>query len=129
MMVKAETVRQALSQVCDPILGQSLVDLGMVQAVRVARRGQVRVDLALPSPHWPASAAIVQAVQEAIAGLPGVAAVEVQPVDQPPWNPYRLAPALKAPLGLPAAEPPPPFSSLSPSPRGVRRLLGRLVSR
>ncbi len=122
-------VRQTLATVRDPILGQSLVDLGMVQAVRVARRGQVHVELALPSPHWPASAAIVQAVQEAIAALPGVAVVDVQPVDQPPWSPYRLAPALKAPLSLPAVEPPSPLASPSPSPRSVRSLLGRLLSR
>lgn len=122
-------VRQTLATVRDPILGQSLVDLGMVRALRVTRRGQVRVELALPSPHWPAREAVVQAAHAAVAALPDVTAVDVQPVDQPPWNPYSLAPALKAPLGLPAVEPPPPPASPWPSPRGVRRLLSRLLSR
>lgn len=128
-MLTEPVVRQALAAVRDPILDQTLVDLGMVQAVQVARQRQVRVDLLLPSPHWPARDSIVQAVREAVAGLPGVTAVAVQPVDQPPWSPYRLAQPLKTPLGLPAEEPPAPTASSSPAPSGVRRLLNRLTSR
>lgn len=128
-MATTEAVRQALCGVTDPLLGHNLVDLGMVQTIRVARGGRVTVQLALPSPHWPAADDLHRAILTAIAGLPDVTAVNVQPVDDPPWTPYRLSSALKAPLGLPADAPPalvppaPPASSL------VERLLHRLRSR
>lgn len=127
-MLTEPVVRQVLAAVRDPILGQSLADLGMLHAVQVTRRGHVRVDLVLPSPHWPVRDAVVLAVRQAIAGLPDVVAVDVQPVDQPPWTPYGMAQTLRTPLGLPAVEPP-PFASSSSWSHGVRRLFGRLQSR
>jgi metal-sulfur cluster biosynthetic enzyme len=128
-MATEEAVRQALCGVTDPLLGQNLVDLGMVQAVRVARGGLVTVHLALPSPRWPTSDEVIGAAETAITSLPGVAVVQVQPVDDPPWTPYRLSPALKTPLGLPAGEPPAPFSSVPSASGRVQRLLQRLRSR
>lgn len=109
-MTTPNAVQQALTGVSDPLLGQNLVDLGMVQQVQVARDGYVIVRLALPSPHWPASQELILRAQAAVASLAGVAAVDVQPVDEPAWTPYRLSPALKAPLGLPDQAPAPPFS-------------------
>ena len=127
-MLTEPVVRQALAAVRDPILDQSLVDLGMVHAVQVTRQRHVRVDLVLPSPHWPAGDSIVQAVREAIDALPDVAAVDVQMVGQPAWRPYRIAETLRAPLGLPAVEPRSSFVSPSPLLHDVRRLLRRLLS-
>lgn len=129
LVATADAVWQALCGVTDPLLGQNLVDLGMVQAVRVARGGRVTVHLALPSPRWPTSDEVIGAAETAITSLPGVAAVEVRPVDDPSWTPYRLSPALKTPLGLPADEPPAPFSSVPSTSGRVQRLLQRLRSR
>jgi metal-sulfur cluster biosynthetic enzyme len=124
----ADAVRQALCSVTDPLLGHNLVDLGMVQAIRVARGGCVTVELALPSPHWPAADDLRRAILPAIASLPDVAEVDVQPMDDPPWTPYRLSPDLKAPLGLPADEPLAPLPPVSPANNRVQRLLNRLRS-
>jgi len=119
-------VWQALGRVQDPLLGQGLVDLGLVGGVRVAAGGRVQVQLLLPSPHWPEAEALASAAQAAVAALPGVAAADVQVVAAPPWTPYRLAPSLKSPLGLPADEPPPPAA---PPPGRVQRLLSRMPGR
>jgi metal-sulfur cluster biosynthetic enzyme len=124
----ADAVRQALCSVTDPLLGHNLVDLGMVQAIRVARGGRVTVELALPSPHWPAADDLRRSILTAIAGLPEVSAVDVQPVDYSPWTPYRLSSALKAPLGLSADAPPALVTPAPPASSRVQRLLHRLRS-
>lgn len=123
-MLTEEAVQQALAGVTDPLLGQNLVDLGMVHTVRLARDGRAVVRLTLPSQHWPACDAVIHSTQAAIASLPGIAAVDVQVLDDLPWSPYRLAPALKAPLGLLAVEPAAPFPPAAAS--RVQRLLQRL---
>ena len=128
-MATAEAVWQALCSVTDPLLGQSLVDLGMVQDIRLARGGRVTVRMTLPSPHWPATAELVRAILTAVEGLPDVGTVDVQPVGDPFWTPYRLSPGLKMPLGLPAGEPLAPFPSAQPAGSRVERLMQRLRSR
>ncbi len=126
-MVTETTVWQALGDVSDPLLGQNLVDLGLVHDIQVTRDGRVLARLILPSPHWPASGELAGKAQAAIAGLPDVVAADVQLVAAPVWTPYRLARSLKTPLGLPVDEPPAPVApALSPQER-VRRLMVRLL--
>jgi metal-sulfur cluster biosynthetic enzyme len=128
-MTTPEAVRQALCRVTDPLLGQNLVELGMVQDVQVARSGRVTVRVTLPSPHWPVTDELIPTIRAAVASLPGVSAADVQPVADPPWTPYRLSPALKAPLGLPAEEPSSPSPPVPSASSPVQRLLQRLRSR
>lgn len=127
-MTTPDEVCQALAGVIDPLLRQNLVDLGMVYRVRVARGGRVTVELALPSPHWPATAELALAVQAAAASQPGVSAVEVRAPDNAVWSPYRMAAALRAPVGL-SAEEPPLAASLAPARGRVQRLQRRLLGR
>jgi metal-sulfur cluster biosynthetic enzyme len=127
MKLTAEAVRQALGEVQDPLLAQSLVDLGLVDDVQTTKAGQVQVRLILPSPYWPGGDVIARSVHNAIAALPHVASVDVQLVDEPPWSPYRMAQPLRAPLDLPAIEPPPPLAPALPSHSRVRRMLHRLL--
>jgi len=121
------TVWQALSQVQDPLLGQDLVGLGLVNGVQVTAGGRVQVQMLLPSPHWPDAEALGSAAQAVLAALPGVTAADVQIAASPPWTPYRMAPSLKSPLDLPAVEPPPPPAPTPPD--RVQRLLSRLRPR
>lgn len=126
MAITETAVRQTLDAVLDPLLAQSVTDLGMVQAARVARGGRVVVQLALPTPHWPARQELMDAVRQAIATLPGVADVTVQCAENAVWTPYRLAESLKAPLGLPQDEPASPTLPSAVVHGRARRLLQRL---
>lgn len=127
-MTTAHAVQHALAAVTDPLLGHNLLELGMVDSVQVAGNGRVTVRLALPSPHWPAAEELMLRVQAAVASLAGVAAVDVQSAAETAWTPYRLAPALKAPLGLPEQAPPSPFAPSTPSlSRRLRQRLRRLA--
>jgi metal-sulfur cluster biosynthetic enzyme len=128
-MTTPEAVRRALAGVTDPLLGQNLMELGMVQEVRVARSGRVTIRLSLPSQHWPTANELIHAAHSVATGQHDVVTVDVQLVNDPPWTPYHLSPALKAPLGLPASEPPSPFALTPPTGSRIRQRVRSLLGR
>jgi metal-sulfur cluster biosynthetic enzyme len=103
-ILTAAAVRQALATVIDPELQQNIVDLGLVYDVQVTATGAVNVLMTLTTPHCPRTDEIQQAVRTAVLAQPTVTQVTVELVWQPPWTPYRMAEALRAPLGLPVEE-------------------------
>lgn len=76
-----EDVRGMLAGVMDPELHASIVDLGMVHDVRVAPDGWITVQVALTTLGCPLRAEIKREVQSKVAGLPGVAEVDVEYVE------------------------------------------------
>lgn len=62
----------------DPELGSDIVDLGMLRGVDVDDAGEVTVRIGLTTAGCPLRAQIQQEVRARIAGLPGVAGVEVK---------------------------------------------------
>lgn len=116
-------VRDALRAVVHPLLGQNIVDLGLVLGVDVSAAGHAVVTLTLTTPHCPAADAILEGAQRAALTAPGISSAEVRLAWDPPWTPYRMAKALRTPLGLPDVEPPPPTApSGSPWARWRQRL-------
>ena len=128
-MVSEDAVYQALRQVIEPGLAETVVDLGLIYRVQLRSRGRVTVEMTLPTSHDPHVAETVQHVQQAVRALPEVTQVEVRLVWDPPWTPYRLAGHLKAALGLPEQEP--TDSIQPPGQTDTARLgwLGRLFGR
>lgn len=84
-MPTEQEVRAALSEVVDPELGASLIDLNMVRRIEITD-GQVTVHLVLTVPGCPLVWWIGQSVREAVSALPGVERVEVKLLDEP-WQP------------------------------------------
>ncbi len=73
----ADGVRAAVGAVPDPELGLGLADAGMVEDVRVDRRGAVRVLVRLTTPSCPMRDRLGRAVAEAARSVPGVRDVQV----------------------------------------------------
>jgi ATP-binding protein involved in chromosome partitioning len=73
-----DDVRRMLSGVIDPELHASIVDLGMVDDVRVGTEGDVMVKVALTTAGCPLRVQIRQDVESKVRGLPGVTAVTVE---------------------------------------------------
>jgi ATP-binding protein involved in chromosome partitioning len=71
-------VRRMLAGVIDPELHASIVDLGMVDDVRVTADGQVTVKVALTTAGCPLRGQISADVESKVRGLPGVTAVDVE---------------------------------------------------
>lgn len=78
MTVNESEVMQALSQVNDPELRRSIVDLGMVRDL-VVEDGMVAFTLALTVPECPLRDQLVQDARAAVEALPGVREVLVTP--------------------------------------------------
>lgn len=79
----------ALGRVTDPEFPLSIVDLGMVYGICLAQ-GTVRVDMTFTSIGCPAIELLLTDVREAVGGVPGVTAVDVQVVWSPPWTKDRI---------------------------------------
>ncbi|MHC4861890.1 MAG: Mrp/NBP35 family ATP-binding protein, partial [Planctomycetota bacterium] len=71
-----ELVRQALTTVLDPEIGQDLVTLNMVKGIDVDN-GRARVTVELTTPACPLKGKIEGDVREAVSGVPGVSEIEV----------------------------------------------------
>ena len=65
LLIREDTVREALREVIDPELGESLVDLGLIYAIRVDG-SRVNVDLTLTTPSCPLHASLHAAAERAI---------------------------------------------------------------
>jgi metal-sulfur cluster biosynthetic enzyme len=82
----------ALGRVIDPEIGISIVDLGLVSAVRIDSSGNVKATIILTIPGCPYVHDLgPQAAKEVIA-VPGVRRVRVRLDPTLPWDPSRLSP-------------------------------------
>ena len=92
-------VRSALSTVEDPELGLDIVSLGLVYAVE--REGDhLRVVHTLTSMGCPLGPVIERDIGEAVAGIDGIASVEVELVFEPPWSPEKMSDDARFLLGV-----------------------------
>ena len=99
MAVTEKDVRTALKEVKDPELGLDLVVLGLIYDIEIEDT-EVKATISLTSPFCPVADQIVKDVQTAIEGVDGVDDVEVELTFDPPWTPDRIAPLIRASLGL-----------------------------
>lgn len=95
----AAAVWQALRKVSDPEYPVSVVDLGMIYDVRV-EGGRVEIDMTFTSVGCPAVEMIPEDMREAVAALPGIEAVEIRVVWNPPWTKDRVSDTGRRVLGL-----------------------------
>lgn len=87
--VAKEKVMEALREVYDPEIPINIVDLGLVDEVRV-EGPKVVVRLIPTAPGCPMLGFIAQKAKEAVASIPGVEGAEVELVLDKPWTPDRL---------------------------------------
>lgn len=96
--IDTDQVWQALATIPDPEFGLSIVDLGLVYDVKT-NGTDIDVAMTLTSAGCPAGGMMFEGVRTALAALPGVGAVRVELVWEPPWNPEMLSPAAREHLG------------------------------
>jgi metal-sulfur cluster biosynthetic enzyme len=91
MTITREQVRSALSDVVDPELGMSIVELGLVYGIDI-RDDAVRITMTLTTPGCPLHHSLTDWARQAIMRIPGVVEVDVQLTFDPPWTPERVRP-------------------------------------
>src|SRR5262245_56706775 len=87
------TIRDALRGVYDPCCrdrGISVVDMGLLHKAQVAD-GVAHVELLLTSGWCPFATRVLDEVESAVRGVPGVAEAEVEVVWDEAWGPHRLS--------------------------------------
>jgi metal-sulfur cluster biosynthetic enzyme len=87
--------REALSGVYDPCCrekGLSILDMGLVRAVRVDDGGRAAVELLLTSGWCPFAAAVLTEVRDRLLAAPGIRDAEVRIVWDEAWTTERLSP-------------------------------------
>ena len=99
MAVTEKDVRNALKTVEDPELHLDLVVLGLVYDIEVDG-ADVHVVISLTSPMCPVADQLVVSAREAVEAVDGVESCEVDLTFDPPWTPERIAPLIRASLGL-----------------------------
>jgi metal-sulfur cluster biosynthetic enzyme len=93
-----ESVSRALASIPDPEFGINIVDLGLIYSVE-CNEGNVSIVMTLTTPTCPSGGWIHEGVRAAVEALPGVRAVDVKMVFEPPWNTEMLSAAAKEQLG------------------------------
>jgi metal-sulfur cluster biosynthetic enzyme len=93
-----DAVLEALKSVYDPELGINIVDLGLVYDVAVDD-GVVDITYSLTTMGCPIGPLIEQQMQQFLAAVPGVRAVNAEMVLRPPWSPEMMSEEAKAALG------------------------------
>ena len=99
MPVTEKDVRNVLKTVKDPELNLDLVVLGLVYDIEV-NEGDVHVVMSLTSPMCPVADQIVLDAENAISGIEEVQSCQVDLTFDPPWTPDRIAPLIRASLGI-----------------------------
>ena len=84
----------------DPEIPVNIYEMGLIYEVKVAADGGVLIVMTLTSPHCPAAQSLPKEVETKAKGVPGVTAVVVKVVWDPPWNMSMMSDAAKLELGM-----------------------------
>jgi metal-sulfur cluster biosynthetic enzyme len=85
-----EKVVRALKDVVDPEVGLNLVELGVIYGIQI-ERPRVKIKMTTTSPFCPLKDVLEEGVRCAVFQIPGVDAVDIEFVFDPPWNPHMIS--------------------------------------
>lgn len=103
-----DLVREELKKVIDPELFVNIVDLGLIYNVDLLPvdgntaegKTNIKIDMTMTSPMCPAGPQLIANSKQVVGALPGVAAVEVKIVLDPPWTPDKMTDEARDQLGI-----------------------------
>jgi metal-sulfur cluster biosynthetic enzyme len=106
--IHAEQVMEVLQTCYDPCCKEravSVVELGLIQGVKVAENGHdVRVELLLTSGWCPFSTHLLQMIDQNVRAIEGVGEVDTEIVWNTVWTPERMSESARQKLTLPMAQ-------------------------
>ena len=90
----------ALKTVFDPEIPADIYELGLVYKVDVDDERNVDVDMTLTAPGCPVAGEMPEWVENAVGAVPGVNAVRVHMVFDPPWDQSRMSDEARVALNM-----------------------------
>jgi FeS assembly SUF system protein len=96
-----DAVIAALRTVYDPEIPVNIYDLGLIYGLAVdPDDGSVDISMTLTAPGCPVAATFPATVERVVSAVPGVGAVRVELVWDPPWTRERMSEAARLQLGM-----------------------------
>jgi FeS assembly SUF system protein len=90
----------ALKTVYDPEIPADIYELGLIYRVDIDDSRNVAVDMTLTAPGCPVAGEMPGWVENAVATVPGVQAVTVNMVFDPPWDQSRMSDEARVALDM-----------------------------
>lgn len=84
----------------DPELPVNIYELGLIYDLILQPDGRVNILMTLTTPACPVAGSLPGEVERKVKGVPGVTAVKVDLVWDPPWDKSRMSEVAKLQLGL-----------------------------
>lgn len=97
--VDPDHVWQALQSVYDPEIPVNIADLGLIYDVSITQ-SEVAIKMTLTAPGCGMGPVLIEEVKERVIQAPGVTAVEVELVLDPPWSRDMMSEAAQLELGI-----------------------------
>jgi FeS assembly SUF system protein len=93
-------VQEVLRTCFDPEIPVNIYELGLIYDIHADSAGVVSIKMTLTSPHCPAAQSIPVEVESKVKEIPGVTAVTIDLVWDPPWDPSRMSEAARLQMGM-----------------------------
>jgi len=90
----------ALKTVYDPEIPADIYELGLIYRVDIDDSRNVAIDMTLTAPGCPVAGEMPGWVENAVATVPGVQAVTVNMVFDPPWDQSRMSDEARVALDM-----------------------------
>ena len=95
-----DAIIAALKEIFDPEIPVNIYDLGLIYGVEVSEYGHAAVTMTLTTPHCPVAESMPMEVELRVGAVPGVGAVDVNLVWDPPWDPMKMSDEARLELGM-----------------------------
>lgn len=95
-----QNIIAALKTVQDPEIPADIFELGLIYQIDISPEEVVHIEMTLTAPGCPVAGQIVEQVQSAVSLVPGVLAVVVKIVFEPPWDQSRMSDEARATLDM-----------------------------
>jgi FeS assembly SUF system protein len=95
-----DKIVSALRSVYDPELPVNIYDLGLVYGFKVGEDGAVDIQMTLTTPGCPVAGSLPGQVEQAVQGVQGITAVQVELVWEPAWTRDRISETAQLELGI-----------------------------
>lgn len=95
-----EAVLAAIATVYDPEIPVNIYELGLIYTIDLHEDGRVGIEMTLTAPNCPSAQELPEAVQKAVATVPGVSDAKVEVVWDPPWDMSRMSDEARLALNM-----------------------------
>jgi len=95
-----QKVLEALKSCFDPEIAVNIYELGLIYNLKVESSGQIEIKMTLTAPNCPVAGTLPRDVEAKVRAVPGVSAVKLELVWDPPWDRSRMSDAAKLQLGF-----------------------------